>query len=174
MHATCPTHLILLDVIALVIFDKECKSCLIFSIFLPLPLPVLILPQSVRFQVLTAASRPMQMAVFWVVAPCTLVEVYRSFSGALIIALMMEAASTSVTSVNYQTTRRNNPEDGHLHIPSICVLRFRRGTKLHTQNTRLIQTFKQLLHYIDHYSTLLTIHNLYHINRPNHSQSLDT
>jgi hypothetical protein len=29
-----------------------------------------------------------------------------------IIALMMEAASTSKTSVNfYQTTRRNNPED---------------------------------------------------------------
>jgi hypothetical protein len=40
--------------------------------------------------------------VFWVVAP--------------IIALMMEAASTSETSVNfYQTTRRNNPEDSHLH-----------------------------------------------------------
>jgi hypothetical protein len=32
------------------------------------------------------------------------------------IALMMEAASTSVTSVNfYQTARRNNPEDSHLH-----------------------------------------------------------
>jgi hypothetical protein len=27
------------------------------------------------------------------------------------IALMMEAASTSETSVNYQTTRRDNPED---------------------------------------------------------------
>jgi hypothetical protein len=31
-------------------------------------------------------------------------------------ALMMEAASTSETSENlYQTTRRNNPEDSHLH-----------------------------------------------------------
>jgi hypothetical protein len=31
------------------------------------------------------------------------------------IALMMEAASISETSVNfYQTTRRNNPEDSHL------------------------------------------------------------
>jgi hypothetical protein len=31
------------------------------------------------------------------------------------IALMMEAASTSETSVNfYQTTRRYNPEDSHL------------------------------------------------------------
>jgi hypothetical protein len=28
---------------------------------------------------------------------------------------MMEAASASETSVNYQTTRRNNIEDSHLH-----------------------------------------------------------
>jgi hypothetical protein len=46
----------------------------------------------------------MKMAVFWVVA-------------AGWFALMMEAASTFQTSVNfYQTTRRNNPEDSHLHI----------------------------------------------------------
>jgi hypothetical protein len=33
-----------------------------------------------------------------------------------LIALMMEAASISETSVNfYQTTRRNNPEDSYLH-----------------------------------------------------------
>jgi hypothetical protein len=32
-----------------------------------------------EFQVLTAAS--MKMAVFWVVAPCSLVEVYRRFRG---------------------------------------------------------------------------------------------
>jgi hypothetical protein len=30
---------------------------------------------------------------------------------------MMEAANTSETSVNlYQTTRRNDPEDSHIHI----------------------------------------------------------
>jgi hypothetical protein len=35
----------------------------------------------------------------------------------LLIALMMEAASTSETLVNfYQTTRRYNPEDSHLRI----------------------------------------------------------
>jgi hypothetical protein len=35
---------------------------------------------------------------------------------ASIISLMMEAAGISETSVNfYQTTRRNNPEDSHLH-----------------------------------------------------------
>jgi hypothetical protein len=34
-----------------------------------------------------------------------------------LIALMMEAVSTSETSVNfYQTTRRNIPEDSHIHI----------------------------------------------------------
>jgi hypothetical protein len=33
-----------------------------------------------------------------------------------LIALMMEAASTSETSVNfYQTTRHSNSEDSHLH-----------------------------------------------------------
>jgi hypothetical protein len=36
---------------------------------------------------------------------------------ASIIALIMEATSTSETSVNiYQTTRRNNPKDSHLQI----------------------------------------------------------
>jgi hypothetical protein len=34
----------------------------------------------VRFQVLTAAS--MKMAVFWIVAACSLVQVYRRFRGA--------------------------------------------------------------------------------------------
>jgi hypothetical protein len=43
----------------------------------------------------------MKMAVFWVLAPCS---------------VMAEAASTSETSVNlYQTTRRNNPEESYLH-----------------------------------------------------------
>jgi hypothetical protein len=50
------------------------------------------------------------MTVFWVVALCSLVEVET------LIALMMEAASTSETSVNfYQTTRRNIPKDSNLH-----------------------------------------------------------
>jgi hypothetical protein len=47
----------------------------------------------------------MNMAIFWVVEPRSLV----------VIALMMEAESTSQTLVNfYQTTRHNNPEDSHL------------------------------------------------------------
>jgi hypothetical protein len=55
----------------------------------------------VGFEVLTAVS--MKMAVFWVVA----------------IALMMEAARTSETLVNfYQSTRCYNPEDSHLQLIS--------------------------------------------------------
>jgi hypothetical protein len=65
----------------------------------------------VRFEVLMVAS--MKMAVFWVVAPCNLLEIYWHFSK--LIALMMESASTSEMLVNfYQTTCRNNPEDSHL------------------------------------------------------------
>jgi hypothetical protein len=62
------------------------------------------------------------MSVFWVVVPCSLVEIYYRFRGpcclhhqGLLIALMMEAARSSETLVNfYQTTRRYNPEDRHL------------------------------------------------------------
>jgi hypothetical protein len=62
------------------------------------------------FEVLTAVST--KMAVFWVVAPCSLVEVYKCFR---VIALMMEAARTSEKLVNiYQTIRCYNPEDSHL------------------------------------------------------------
>jgi phage-related holin len=57
-----------------------------------------------RFEVLTAVST--KMAVFWVIALCSLVE-----------ALMMDATKTYETLVNfYQTTRRYNPEDSHLHV----------------------------------------------------------
>jgi hypothetical protein len=62
-----------------------------------------------------------KMAVFWVVAPCSLVEVYQRFRGNCCLhhqgALMMEAARTSETLVHfYQTTRRYNPEDSHLGL----------------------------------------------------------
>jgi hypothetical protein len=52
----------------------------------------------------------MKMAVLWVVAQCIRHLAVR------IIALMMEAVETSETLVNsYQTTRRYNPEDSHVH-----------------------------------------------------------
>jgi hypothetical protein len=71
----------------------------------------------------------MKMAVFWFVVPCSLVkfidvsEMLRaSVTRAMmelpvsIIALVIEVASTSETSVNfYQTTRHSNPEDSGLN-----------------------------------------------------------
>jgi hypothetical protein len=61
----------------------------------------------------------MKMAVFWIGALCSLVEVYLRFRGACCLhhqgALMMGAAGTYETSVNfYQTAWHNNPEDSHL------------------------------------------------------------
>jgi hypothetical protein len=51
------------------------------------------------------------MAVFWVAA-----SIIRAMTK-LLIALMMEAARSSETLVNfYQTTRRYNPEVSHLNI----------------------------------------------------------
>jgi hypothetical protein len=79
----------------------------------------------VGFEVLTEVST--KMAVFWDVAPCSLVEIYQRFRGhrSRAIALMMEAASTSETLVNfYQTTRRHIQEDSHLHVPIymyVCI-----------------------------------------------------
>jgi hypothetical protein len=74
----------------------------------------------VGFEGLTAVGR--EMTVFWVVAPCSLVEVYQRFRGLSCLhhqgdkwRMMMEAARISETLVNfYQTTRRYNPEDSHL------------------------------------------------------------
>jgi hypothetical protein len=54
------------------------------------------------------------MTVFWDVAPCSLVEVYRSFRG--VCCRPDDGGSKHLTSVTfYQTTRRNIPEDSHLH-----------------------------------------------------------
>jgi hypothetical protein len=76
-------------------------------------------------------EKNVKVAVFWVVL-CSLVEVYRRFkvlpcqtcshisnrflARGLLIALMVVAASTSETQLNfYQITRRSNPEDSHLY-----------------------------------------------------------
>jgi hypothetical protein len=75
-----------------------------------------------RFEVLTAAS--IKMAVFWVVAPCSLVEIYRlsEVLAASIIRAMI--ASTSETLVNsYQTTRRNTPEDSHFQNAELLIVK---------------------------------------------------
>jgi hypothetical protein len=76
----------------------------------------------VGFEVLTAVSTN--------VAPFSLVEVYQRFRGPCCrhhqghIAMMMEAAWTTETVVNfYQTTRRYNPEDSHLRLPRSSFVR---------------------------------------------------
>jgi hypothetical protein len=86
----------------------------------------------VRFQVLTAES--MRMIVFWDAAPCSL------------IVLLMEAASTSETSVNfYETTRRNIPEDSHLHKIPVPWFGFDVGTsKCESYTLQLYNPFYQL------------------------------
>jgi hypothetical protein len=72
----------------------------------------------------------LKMAVFWVLALGSLVEVYQHFRGTSCLHhhqpfMMMEAASTSETSVNfYQTTWCYNPEDSHLHTHHCENLKF--------------------------------------------------
>jgi hypothetical protein len=56
-------------------------------------------------KLLEELSDCLKMAVLWNVAPC---------AASFIIALMMEAVSTSEKSIDfYQTTRRIVPEDNH-------------------------------------------------------------
>jgi hypothetical protein len=55
------------------------------------------------------------------------------------IALMMDAASTDKTSVNFfHTTRRNNPEDSHLHT------RRRENLKYHLVQIMMLSIFRFL------------------------------
>jgi hypothetical protein len=55
-----------------------------------------------ELQALTAVS--MKMAVLWPTALCRLIEAYRRFRGTFIIALMMVAACTFGTSLNFYHT----------------------------------------------------------------------
>jgi hypothetical protein len=65
----------------------------------------------VRFLVLTVMSMKMT-TVFCSVVPCSLAETDISED-----IVMMEAVSTSKTSVNiYQTTQHDIPEDNHVYI----------------------------------------------------------
>jgi hypothetical protein len=64
--------------------------------------------QVVGFEVLTAVN--MKMTVFWVVVPCSLVEVYRRFRGACYVHHHPDDYT------------RYNPEDSHLQL-SGCVTR---------------------------------------------------
>jgi hypothetical protein len=63
----------------------------------------------------------MEMAVFWVVAPCSLVEVYRRFRD---VCCLHHQGDESVNF--YETSRCNNQEDIHLQlkiqsVPKRCI-----------------------------------------------------
>jgi hypothetical protein len=73
----------------------------------------------------------MKTAVLWIVVMCSLV-----------VALMMEVARTSETLINfYQTTRRYNPEDSHLHTHR------RENLKSYVISQRF--NLKLILYYVD-------------------------
>jgi hypothetical protein len=56
----------------------------------------------------------MKLRIFWDVLPCSSLDV---------VALMMEAARTSVTSVDIQLrTRQYIPEDSELNRQTVCTL----------------------------------------------------
>jgi hypothetical protein len=62
------------------------------------------------------------MPVVWGVVPCEVLEVF-NISTMTLVTLMMETVSASETSVNfYETTRRNVPEDRHLHLKAKVVI----------------------------------------------------
>jgi hypothetical protein len=71
----------------------------------------------VRFQVLTAAS--MKMAVFWVVVPCSLVQVYRVSE--VLAASIIRAMSKTRTKKRFEI---RETDMGHFlfSLPGICEL----------------------------------------------------
>jgi hypothetical protein len=73
----------------------------------------------------------MKMAVFWVVAPCGLVWVYRRFRGPYCLhhhgnesspswwtSESSDPGATATSLKSYQSTRRSNPEDSHVSTHS--------------------------------------------------------
>jgi hypothetical protein len=81
----------------------------------------------------------MTMAVFWVLTLYSLAEVNRRCF--LLITLMMKAASTSETCVNfYRTTRRNNQK-------TASHLQFMQGHPLQTE-TRVVWLCQTLLTFL--------------------------
>jgi hypothetical protein len=79
----------------------------------------------------------MKIVVFWVVATCSLVEVYQRFRGPC--SLHLPAPRASETLLNfYQTTGRYNPEDSHLHHKPVCETYDTEG--MHRQNPTNLST----------------------------------
>jgi hypothetical protein len=71
----------------------------------------------VGFEDLTAVST--KVAVFWVVAPYSLVEVYQRFRGPCCLHHQGDEKPTRL-----QTTRRYKPEDSHRISSSVFIILF--------------------------------------------------
>jgi hypothetical protein len=97
--------------------------------------------QSLRvgFEVLTAVST--KMAVFCVIVPCSLVEVYQLFRGPYCLrhqgddAYILNHRLDKIKSYFYQTTRRYNPKDSHL--PNLFGL----SVKIHLKTAQNSENF---------------------------------
>jgi hypothetical protein len=64
------------------------------------------------------------------------------------ISLMMEAASTSATSVHfYQTARRNKPEDSNLHIRRRKNLKYHSAKTKQARSTKFVFPFHDITQY---------------------------
>jgi hypothetical protein len=96
------------------------------------------------------------MAVFWVVAPCSLVEVY--CVSELPAAYSIRAISTSKTSIIFYDTRwRNNPKDDHLRTRrrgklvshDIVAVYSENDAKLINTLSAQYITFKQVMHVVN-------------------------
>jgi hypothetical protein len=108
----------------------------------------------VTFQVLTAAS--VNMAVFWVVEPCSLIEFFLRLIGDCCLhhqGYRSDDVGTSETSVNfYQSTRRNNPEDSplqqkYLFDPAIdIIVLWDKNTKKNNLKCRTIGDRSIIIH----------------------------
>jgi hypothetical protein len=154
MRATCSVH-----VRDLTIFCEDCGlwSFSLYNFPYHSVASFFLYPNIFLGNLFSKLAHFMKMTVFRVLAPCSLVDVCRRFRGSYclhrlndwtLIALMMEAVSTSETSINfYQTTIRNIPEDSHLHTsrrinlkcPSVyvhpleCETKIKQQIKLHSK-----------------------------------------
>jgi hypothetical protein len=99
-------------------------------------------PDKKNSQPYETITRKLKMAVFLIVMPCRLIEINRRFRCACCSNIKAMSrpddggSNTSETPANiYQTTRRNNSEDSHLHT------RRRENLKSHLETVTYMLVF---------------------------------
>jgi hypothetical protein len=98
-----------------------------------------------------------KMAVFWVVAPCSLVEVHQRFRGPCCLHHQGDLSSPTLLNF-YHTTRRYNPEDGHVHLdirthPTLWNARKRTSLVFTVIKdcVQFLQTRRRYIYHMPHY-----------------------